>query len=294
MREVAAWCPKCFADGKPVPLVQGLDTYLALLGRAYSATPAEAARTRLLAEGGTRRVDGSAYLGALVPESAEMHNILGSALADKGEFDRAIAEFREALRLEPDSASAHLNLGLALASHQAPEEAVVHLRRSVQLDPGSGRAHYALAGILLAAGQYEDASLILKRALDLSRNLDGLFNLEQMSILDPLIDSLVALDRHDEAERAYDYSIRVAETAYLPQPERTFSSHQGTTKLHQRPLWKCPPAAIPTAAAPRRVDPARSPPPSGRRLERAPIEPGGPSRGPDVESSRLSTNLRRR
>ena len=116
VREVAAWCPKCFADGKPVPLVQGLDTYLALLGRAYSATPAEAARTRLLAEGGTRRVDGSAYLGALVPESAEMHNILGSALADKGEFDRAIAEFREALRLEPDSASAHGNLGLALAS----------------------------------------------------------------------------------------------------------------------------------------------------------------------------------
>src|SRR5262249_11934348 len=53
-----------------------------------------------------------------------------------------------------------------------------------------------------------------KRALDLSRNLDGLFNLEQMSILDPLIDSLVALDRHEEAERAYDYSIRVAETGY--------------------------------------------------------------------------------
>jgi spermidine synthase len=165
VREVAAWCPKCFADGKPVPLVQGLDTYLALLGRAYSATPAEAARTRLLAEGGTRRVDGSVYLGALVPESAEMHNILGSALADKGEFDRAIAEFREALRLEPDSASAHENLGLALASHQAPEEAVVHLRRSVQLDPGSGRAHYALAGILLAAGQYEGAIDELRASL---------------------------------------------------------------------------------------------------------------------------------
>jgi hypothetical protein len=35
-----------------------------------------------------------------------------------------------------------------------------------------------------------------------------------MSILDPLIDSLVAQDRHDETQRAYDYSIRVAETAY--------------------------------------------------------------------------------
>ena len=76
------------------------------------------------------------------------------------------------------------------------------------------RPLHGLGATYFATSQYEDASLILKRALDLSRNLDGLFNLEQMSILDPLIDSLVALDRHDEVERAYDYSIRVAETAY--------------------------------------------------------------------------------
>ena len=76
------------------------------------------------------------------------------------------------------------------------------------------RPLHGLGATYFATGQYEDASLILKRALDLSRNLDGLFNLEQMSILDPLIDSLVALDRHDDAERAYDYSIRVAEAAY--------------------------------------------------------------------------------
>src|SRR5581483_712932 len=76
------------------------------------------------------------------------------------------------------------------------------------------RPLHGLGATYFATHQYEDASLILKRALDLSRNLDGLFNLEQMSILDPLIDSLVALDRHEEAERAYDYSIRVAESAY--------------------------------------------------------------------------------
>lgn len=76
------------------------------------------------------------------------------------------------------------------------------------------RPLHGLGATYFATGQYEDASLILKRALDLSRNLDGLLNLEQMSILDPLIDSLVALDRRDEAERAYDYSIRVAEAAY--------------------------------------------------------------------------------
>ena len=76
------------------------------------------------------------------------------------------------------------------------------------------RPLHGLGATYFAAGQYEDASLILKRALDLSRNLDGLFNIEQISILDPLIDSLVALERHDEAERAYDYSVRVAESAY--------------------------------------------------------------------------------
>ncbi len=201
VREVAAWCPKCFADGKPVPLVQGLDTYLALLGRAYSATPAEAARTRLLARGGTRRVDGSAYLGALVPESAEMHDILGSALADKGEFDRAIAEFREALRLEPDSASAHENLGLALASHQEPEEAVVHLRRSVQLDPGSGRAHYALANILLAAGQYEGAIDELRASLRVTP--------DSVEIHDGLGIVLASQGKLDEAVDEFRASLRL-------------------------------------------------------------------------------------
>ena len=87
------------------------------------------------------------------------------------------------------------------------------------------RPLHGLGATYFATHQYEDAALILKRALDLSRNLDGLFNLEQVSILDPLIDSLVALDRNDEAERAFDYAIRVAETAY------------GKSDLHvQRPL----------------------------------------------------------
>jgi tetratricopeptide (TPR) repeat protein len=87
------------------------------------------------------------------------------------------------------------------------------------------RPLHGLGATYFATHQYEDAALILKRALDLSRNLDGLFNVEQMSILDPLIDSLVALNRLDEAERALDYAIRVAETAY------------GKSDLHvQKPL----------------------------------------------------------
>ena len=42
----AAWCPRCFVDGQPVPLAEGLDTYLALLGRAYGASHADVVRAR--------------------------------------------------------------------------------------------------------------------------------------------------------------------------------------------------------------------------------------------------------
>jgi tetratricopeptide (TPR) repeat protein len=157
LSQVAAWCPKCFADGRPVPLVEGLDTYLALLDRAYTASPREGARLRSLADPGTRRIAGSAYLGAVVPETADLHNLLGIALAAAGKFDGAIVEFREALTLEPDSARTHWNLGAALASHGAREDAIEHLRRSVQLDASNGQAHYDLAVTLFAARQLEGA-----------------------------------------------------------------------------------------------------------------------------------------
>ena len=170
LSQVAAWCPRCFVDGKPVPLVEGLDTYLALLNRAYLASRAEMTRTHRLPDFGTRVVAGSAYLGAIVPESADLRQFLGIDLAAQGKFDEAIAEFREALRLEPDSAETHWNLGLALASHGAPEEAIPHLRRVVQLDPTNGQAHYDLASTLLEARQLEDAVDQFRAALRLMPN----------------------------------------------------------------------------------------------------------------------------
>jgi protein O-GlcNAc transferase len=109
-------------------------------------------------------IAGSAYLGALVPESAELHNVLGSALAARNSHVAAIAEFREALRLDPDSATAHWNLGRTLT---APEDALPHLRRSVELEPRRAEARYQLATVLLETRQYEDAVEEFRAALQL-------------------------------------------------------------------------------------------------------------------------------
>jgi spermidine synthase len=148
LSEVSAWCPACFDKDAPVPIVEGLDLYLALLAQAYAATPQD---VRRLSGTPDRVLAGSRYLGAVVPESADAHNDLGIAFASKGQMDQAIAEFNEALRLEPDSAATHWHLGAALASRGALDQAAEHLRRSVELDPANDDARRDLAAVLASA-----------------------------------------------------------------------------------------------------------------------------------------------
>ena len=144
---VSEWCPKCFQNNAPVRMVEGLDLYLALLTRAYAATPEEGQRIRAAADNG-RRIADSAYLGAVVPDTAEVHNDLGIALASRGLLDAAIAEFRHALTLDPGSGQTHWHLGAALAEHGALAEAEEHLRTSVQLDPANTEAKKDLETVI--------------------------------------------------------------------------------------------------------------------------------------------------
>jgi spermidine synthase len=146
--EISSWCPRCFVDGVPTPVVDGLDTYLALLGLAYSASPSELARVRSLPNARQRTVAGSWYLGAIVPETPDRHNIVGISRAARGDLTAAIVEFRAALTLDPDSSATHWHLGAALASTGARAEAVQHLRRAVELDPGNRDAQNDLTAVL--------------------------------------------------------------------------------------------------------------------------------------------------
>jgi tetratricopeptide (TPR) repeat protein len=179
LSQIASWCPACFANGRPTASVPGLDVYLALLQQAYSASPQAVRQARSVAGGNTRVVAGSAYLGSIVPESAELHNALAISLASEGRLDEAIVEFREALRLEPESAGTHWHLGAALASRGDRQEALEHLRRSVTLDPANGAAHNDLGATLAQQGRWDEAVSHFERALlldpgftDAQRNLD--------------------------------------------------------------------------------------------------------------------------
>ena len=155
LHRIRDWCPRCFIGEMPAPAVTGLDLYLALLDRAYQATPRSASNVpaappppttaRSLAE----LLEGSGqYLAEILPESADVHNMLGIALAGSGRMDQAIAEFREALRLEPRSSQTHWHLGAALASVGTRDEAIAHLRRSLELDPNNEEVRHDLESVM--------------------------------------------------------------------------------------------------------------------------------------------------
>jgi tetratricopeptide (TPR) repeat protein len=65
-----------------------------------------------------------------------------------------------------------------------------------------------------AAGRHDAAVITLERALQISRHSAGLFNLEQLDLLEPLIDSNVALGRGRDADRHQAYAYQVAAHHY--------------------------------------------------------------------------------
>jgi hypothetical protein len=112
--------PEVFRQWRASPSRRRLDLYLRLLRDAYAATPAEGLRTRQLAEGG-RVLAGSEYLGAVVPETANVHNELESPTRRAVNSMRQSENFAARSRLtrfRPDS----LALGAALAERGALDE----------------------------------------------------------------------------------------------------------------------------------------------------------------------------
>ena len=65
-------------------------------------------------------------------------------LAQNDEDEKAVGEFREAVRINPDYADAHANLGATLLATDV-DQAIAELERAVSLDPESVKAQLNLA-----------------------------------------------------------------------------------------------------------------------------------------------------
>jgi tetratricopeptide (TPR) repeat protein len=86
--------------------------------------------------------------------------------------------------------------------------------KSTIADKQQIRPLHGLGVSFLGAKDPESAVVALKRAADLSRNTDGLFNINQIEFIDALIDAYESSGRYAEAEKESLYAMRVEEAAY--------------------------------------------------------------------------------
>jgi tetratricopeptide (TPR) repeat protein len=82
---------------------------------------------------------------------------VGDLLADKGEHEKAIASYRQALSLQPESPEAAIGLAHELVETGHPDQALPLLQAVIRNDPGNLLAHYRLSGLYRRLRQPEAA-----------------------------------------------------------------------------------------------------------------------------------------
>ena len=142
---------------------------------------------------------------AAAPENPILHDALGSLEAQRQDWNGAVSQFREAIRLDPTFAEAHMHLGLTLMVQRRTPEAVQELATAAEISPQSAFTQVEFAKALIANEENEKAAAVLQRALALDpSSLDAKYQLalalqasgqEQQAI--PLLQEVVAADPHN-------------------------------------------------------------------------------------------------
>ena len=92
---------------------------------------------------------------------------LAAALADSGQFDRAIDAYRRLLDEHPDSFDAWLGLGKTLHSAGRNAEAIAAVQKAVAIRPEAHKTFNLLGAWCLAAGRLAEAETALREAVRL-------------------------------------------------------------------------------------------------------------------------------
>jgi tetratricopeptide (TPR) repeat protein len=103
----------------------------------------------------------------LNPNYSAAHASLGSVLSDSGDLENAIVEFRDVTRLNPKDSAARDALGLALYQKGYLDSAIVEYREAIRLNPQEAEAHYGLADALEKKGNHNAAVNEYREALRL-------------------------------------------------------------------------------------------------------------------------------
>lgn len=106
-------------------------------------------------------------LAASNPGDARVHNNLATALARAGKFAEAIPQYEQALELNPQFHAIHRSLGEALTSVGRPDEAILQFEKALEAYPESADLHNDLGRALAMKERLDDAMAEFQKAAEI-------------------------------------------------------------------------------------------------------------------------------
>ncbi len=140
-------------------------------------------------------------LGYLAPDNADAQNNLGQRYQERGEYQKAIEAYQEAIRMRPNFYSAYNNLAVCYGKLKKYPEAEAALRKCIALKPDDFYAMNNLAVMFIETGRIADGVRLAQQAVQIE---PGYANGHVT------LGSAYAMTRRfDEAEREFREALRL-------------------------------------------------------------------------------------
>jgi tetratricopeptide (TPR) repeat protein len=104
-------------------------------------------------------------LGYLTPDNADAHNNLGQRWEQRGEYAKAIEEYKQAIALRPGFHASYNNLAACYGKLEMYPEAEAALRKSIALKPRNYYAMNNLAIIYLQTGRVAEGTQLAEQVV---------------------------------------------------------------------------------------------------------------------------------
>jgi len=130
-----------------------------------------------------------------------LHYKLGKILAERREWDEAIACYRKAIEVDPNFADVCQSLGDALVETGKKEEAIGVYQKAIEIEPSLWEVHHKLGSALQEVGQFDEAVGAYQKSIELKSDFCWSFN--------NLGDVLVKLEKWEEAAAAYRQAVEL-------------------------------------------------------------------------------------
>ena len=102
------------------------------------------------------------------PQSHIANNNIGNMYLGRGELDKALPYFEEALRIKPEYHEALVNMGVYFGRMKKYSEAESYISKAMEIHPNFAPAHFNMGGIYFMRGDYTSAAEYYERALEIN------------------------------------------------------------------------------------------------------------------------------